>query len=326
MESGNDKPIDTYSDSVKTLLEEFVASLENVFARRFTKAERVEIEAQLNALQLSSIIKYAQRVEELKTSGDIVQFAKVSNEFMKELIPGIPSNVSGLEHIQKTLFKPTSIKLAYVRESRYSEYLETISKVINDEISSKPNEVRSYLFSVDKVEIDNLAWIQSLTVELHGIIKNLSTDRKRFSRQLATRCISDYSKMSGLYERLIVFVAGFVSIKSPSPTEYIKFRKQSLAKNIDIVRNSRLDILIQDFDKLIRNSIVHKSYKFNPNTGVVDFVDPISGDAESLSYQALFKKTRDLSCLLLVLCQFKGLAESSIIMYLDSLTKANRSD
>jgi len=323
VKSKSSEPNEYYSANVEILFDEFVPTLELIFGKKLPKDKRREIEEKLSELRTPSI-QYARRVEEWKKTGDMAQFAKISNDFMKELMPEVPSGVSGLEYVLETLFKPSRAGIPYIEKSKYSDYMKIIQEIISITTSGGFKNVSFYMSSVDNVESDNLAWAQSLTTDMPKVIKFLTPDRKRFSVKLATRCISEYSKMSGVYERLIVIIAGFISITPDAAANYKEFRKKGLSKSIDVIKNKGWGILTQEFDVLMRNSIAHKSYVINPNTRLVDFTDPISGKTESISYQVLFERTRGLSSLVLALSQFRGIVARAILFYLNPLIVENK--
>ena len=124
--------------------------------------------------------------------------------------------------------------------------------------------------------------------------------------------------MSGVYERLVKILAGFVSIRSDTVIHYDQFRRRSLASNLGVLKDKGWGTVCQEFDILIRNSIAHKSYTLRPNERAVHFADPISGREELISYRLLFEKTRDLSCLLLALGTFMGLNYDAILKNMNS--------
>ena len=89
-------------------------------------------------------------------------------------------------------------------------------------------------------------------------------------------------------------------------------------KNLEIIKSEGREILTHGFDVLIRNSIAHKSYVFDPCDRVVRFSDPIRGRTEPVPYRLLFEKTRDLSCLVLALAQFKGMVYDAMLMLIST--------
>lgn len=305
-------PNDNYSDGLENLFKEIIPTLELLFGKQMPENKRKEIENILDRLRLPAT-KYARHVDDLKVTGNMAQLANLSDEFLKELIPDIPSGTSGFEYIQESLFKPGKIEISYIKESKYDDYLRCIEDIVNTGVDQHLAEVNSYLFSVDKIEADNLAWAQPIGTDMARTIKFLSNDRKRFSSKLAYKCVIEYSKMSGIYERLIKIIAGFVSVESNKLINYSEFRKKGLSKCICIVNEKGRDILTQGFEVKIRNSIAHKSYIFNTSTKSVDFTDSNPPVLVSVPYAKFFQKTRELSCLLLALSQFRGLVSKKLL-------------
>lgn len=307
---------DNYSDAVEELFKKFIPTLEQLLGKQLPDEKRKEIEDQLGKLRLPAK-EYARRVDDLKGIGDMAQLANLSDELLKELIPDIPSDTSGFEYIQESLFKPGKIEISYIKESNYDDYLRCVEDIVNTGVNQHFAEVNSYLVSVDKIEADNLAWAQPIGTDMARTIKFLSNDRNRFSAKLAYKCVIEYGKMSGIYERLINIIAGFVSVESNKPINYSGFRKKGLSKCVRIVNEKGRDILTQGFEVKIRNSIAHKSYIFNTSTKAVDFTDSNPPVLVSIPYAKFFQKTRELSCLLLALSQFRGLVSKKLLSTLN---------
>ena len=308
---------ESFTKQVKELIEAFIPNLELLFAKELPKDMRDEIGKKLSKLMLPSL-EYARCIEELQETGDMEQFARLSNEFIKKIAPEASSSMSSIGHAREVLFNTSKVEVAYIGKSKYVEYVRCIKEIINVAIGQSLKKVSSYLSTVDNVESDNLAWAQAVVLDMGKTVKYLTPDRKRFKRGLARRCVVEYSKMSGVYERLITMVAGFVSIGSDDLADYDTFRRKGLSKNMEIMKNKGWEILTHDFDVLIRNSIAHKSYVLDPRDRVVHFSDPISGRTESVPYRSLFEKTRDLSCLVLALAQFKGMVYDAILMLIST--------
>lgn len=316
--SSNDlKPPETFPQLVIKMLDEFLPALELLFARELPGDKKQEIKEKLEQLRRASE-KFARKVEAVKESGDMVKFAEVSNDYIRAIIPEANSAISGLEYVRRTLFSPAQIKVPYIRNSRYVQYVECMKGMIDTAMKKGVKQVFSYMSSVENEVIDLQAWGQSLVVEMGEIVKHLTPDRKRFSRGLVLRCIAEYGKMSGIYERLVKIIAGFVSIRSNGVTNYNRFRKRGLASNLGVIEDKGWGTICHEFDTLVRNSIAHRSYTLRPNERAVYFSDPISGKEGSVSYRRLFEKTRDLSCLVLALSEFMGLVDEAILRHVNS--------
>jgi hypothetical protein len=179
-------------------------------------------------------------------------------------------------------------------------------------------QVITYVMEVNAADADVKTWGQAIAGSTGKTVKFLTRDRMRFSTKLAFRCVDDYGKMSGVYERLVAIIAGFVSLESDYPVKYLSFRRKSLSNNLSIIRNKGGSIITNGFDNLIRNSIAHHSYVVDPTIRKVRFTDPISGKEAIVTYQVLFGKTRELSCLVLALSQFMGLVDDALLSVLSN--------
>jgi hypothetical protein len=314
------KPPETFQEVVTKFFDEFLPALELLFARELPTDKKQEIKEKLEQLRTASD-QFARKVEAVKKSGNMMKFAELSNDYIRAIIPEAASAISGLEYARSTLFSPAQIEVPYIRNSKYGKYVECIKGMIDAAMEKGVKQVISYVSSVANEVTDLQAWGQSLAVEMGRIVKHLTPDRTRFSRGLALRCIDEYGKMSGIYERLVKIIAGFVSIRPGGVTNYNKFRKQTLAANLGVIEDNGWGTILGEFDILVRNSIAHRSYTLYPNEKSVYFRDSIRGQEKSLSYHRLFEMTRDLSCLVLALSKFVGLFYEAIIRHVNSFLK-----
>lgn len=321
--SDNPIPGDNYSNYVKMLSSQFIPILELLFAKELPADKKEEIKKKLDRVKSASE-KYSQQVEHIKETGDMVRFAEISNDFMRSIMPDTDSAVSALEYARRILFEPKQAKVVYIRSSKYDDYIRCMKEIINTAMDKDLGNVTSYMSSVEEAVTDIQSWGQSLAIDMGRIVKYLAPDRIRFSRGLALRCITEYGKMSGLYETLTKIVAGFVCIGSDKAASYNSFRRRSLAKNLSVIQEKGWSTLTREFNILIRNSIAHKSFILHPTEKVINFNDAISGKEENVSYRSLFEQTRELSCLVLALGKFMGLVDEAILMKIESFLKPRR--
>lgn len=321
--SNDSIPGESYSNYVKMLSSQFIPILELLFAKELPGDTKEEIKKKLDKIKLASE-EYSQQVEDLKETGDMVRFAEISNDFMRSIMPDTNSAVSALEYARKILFEPKQAEVVYIRNSKYDDYIKCMKEIIDIAMDVDLRNVTSYMSSVEEAVTDIQSWGQSLIIDMGKIVKYMAPDRIRFSRGLALRCITEYGKMSGLYERLVKIVAGFVCIGSDKAADYNSFRRKSLAKNLGVIQDKGWSTLTREFDILIRNSIAHKSFILHPIEKVINFNDPISGKEATVSYRSLFEKTRELSCLVLALGKFMGLVDEAILMKINSFLMPKR--
>jgi hypothetical protein len=308
----------SYSDNVEKMFNQFIPTLEFLFGKKLSKVQRREIEDKLSEL-IGPSLNYAKNVDKIKKTGDKAQIAEISEDYIKEIISGIPKGTLGMEYIRDTLFKTEDIGIEYIKRSKYDVFIKTIREIIKNKIVAEGMDAVSlYKDSIDNAGTENLNWAQPIVIDIRNIVKYRTRDRKRFSIKLAMRCVSEYGKLSGLYERLIVMVAGFTCIERDNHFDFAKFRKRGLSQCLRLINAKEWSVLTQDFNILIRNSVAHKSYIFDPVLNVIKFTDPISGKEETISNQEMFEKTRELSCLILALGKFRGFIEDETLSYLIS--------
>lgn len=304
----------SFSHYVNRLLEDMIPSLEIMFGRKLPKDKKEEIEKLLETLKSPSQ-EFAQKVDILKDSYTDSELAQISEDFIRKIIPEAVSVKSPLEYVRGRLFELKEPMVEYIKKSKYGDYIGYIRRIIDSAMEKGSAQVIAYV-TVNSAEADVKTWGQAIAGSIGKTIKFLTRDRRRFSTKLAFRCIDEYGKMSGVYERLVAIVAGFVSIESYHIVEYLSFRRKSLSGNLSIIRNKGGSVITNGFDILIRNSIAHHSYVIDPTVRKVRFTDPISGKEAIVSYQVLFGKTRELSCLILALSQFMGLVDDALLSVL----------
>lgn len=310
--NSNFKKQRNFSHYVDRLFEDFIPTLELIFGRRLTKDEKKGIEEVLEPLKSPSQ-ELAQKVENLKNGYDESTLLEISEDFIRKIVPDSCQVESPLEYVRGRLFKPTQSTVEFIKKSKYVQYLDCISQIIDSGMGKGTGQVIAYMSDVNGAEDDLQAWGQAIGSSMGKIVKYLTPDRKRFSERLAIRCIGEYGKMSGVYERLIAIIAGFVSIGPKRIPNYSSYRRRSLAKNLKRIENKGWSTITNEFDSLIRNSIAHQSYVRVPAERIVRFSDRRSGQEELVSYKLLFEKTRELVCLVLALSKFMGLVDDALL-------------
>jgi hypothetical protein len=310
--NSNFKKQRNFSHYVDRLFEDLIPTLELMFGRRLTKDEKKEIEKVLEPLKSPSQ-DFAQKVESLKNGYDESNLLGISEDFIRKSIPDSCQGESPLEYVRGRLFEPTQPTVEFIKKSKYVQYVDCIRQIIDSGMGKGTGQVIAYISAVNGTEADLQTWGQAIASSMGKIVKYLTPDRKRFSERLALRCIDEYGKMSGVYERLVAIIAGFVSIGPKRIPNYSSYRRKSLAKNMRRIENKGWSTITNEFASLIRNSIAHQSYVRVPAERIVRFSDPRSGQEESVSYKLLFEKTRELVCLVLALSQFMGLVDDALL-------------
>lgn len=305
---------------VNGLLEEMIPSLEIIFGRKLPKDKREEIEKLLETLKSPSQ-EFAQKVDTLKDSYTDSEIAQISEDFLRKIIPEAGSVKSPLEYVRGRLFEIKEPVVEYIKKSKYGDYIRYIRRIIDSAMGKASVQVITYVTEVNTADADVKTWGQAIGGGIGKTTQFLTRDRRRFSTKLAFRCIDEYGKMSGVYERLVAIIAGFVSIESDHTVRYPSFRRKSLSRNLSIIRNKGGSVITSGFDILVRNSIAHHSYVIDPTVRKVRFTDPIGGKERIVSYRVLFGKTRELSRLILALSQFMGLVDDALLSVLAKSAK-----
>lgn len=321
--SSNYKKKDNFSNYVDRLFEDAIPTLEIIFGRIFTEDEKNEIEKILEPLKSPSQ-EFARKVENTKNGYDGSNLLVTSEDFISEIVPDSYQGESPLEQVRSRLFELKEPTVGFIKKSKYVQYLDYIRQIIDRGMDKGTSEVIAYIADVRNAEDDLKAWGQAIGSSMGKTVKYLTPDRKRFSEIMVTKCISEYGKVSAVYERLVVIIAGFVSIEQKQVPKYLSYRGNSLAENIRIIENKGWRIITNEFDRQIRNSIAHGSIVRVPAEGVVRFSVSKSGKGKPVSYKLLFEKTRELVCLVLALSHFIGLVYDALLRNFISSTLSLR--
>jgi len=312
----------SFSQYVNRLLEDMIPSLEIMFGGKLPKDKREEIKKLLETLKSPSQ-EFAKKVDTIKDSYTDLELAQISEDFIREIVPEAVSIKEPLEYVRGRLFELKEPMVEYIKQSKYSDYIVYIKRKIDHAMMKGSAQVIAYVTEVNAADADVKTWGQAIGSSIGKTVKFLTRDRRRFSTKLAFRCVDEYGKMSGVYERLVAIIAGFVSLESDHTVKYLSFRRKSLSENLGIIRNKGGSIITNGFDSLVRNSIAHHSYIVDPTMRKVRFTDPISGKEVIVSYKVLFGKTRELSCLILALSQFMGLVDDALLSVLARVDKTS---
>ena len=310
--NSNSKKKDNFSKSVDKLFGDAIPTLEIIFGRKFTEDEKREIEKIVEPLKLPSE-EFAQKVESLADGYEGSDLLGISEDFISKIVLDSCQGESPIEQARSRLFELKEPTVGFIKKSKYVQYLDCIRQIIDKGMAKGTSEVIAYVSDVNNGEDDIKSWGQATVSSMGKIVKYLTRDRKRFSETLVTRCISEYGKMAAVYERLVVIIAGFVSIEQKQVPRYSDYNRNSLAENIEIIENKGWRTITNEFDRQIRNSIAHGSVVRVPAEGVVRFSVGRSGKGKVISYKLLFEKTRELACLVLALSHFIGLVYDGLL-------------
>ena len=314
-----------FSEITIALLHEIVSCLETLFSKELSPEQRSQINMKINPI-VRLTQSFAEQVDVLKSNNDMVGFAEAANQYARNVIPSGGSTSSAIELMRGKLFSTAVPVFDYIEESKYNDYINSLKLLIKQKAENNIFDIVSYMMSVTTEIVDIYSWGQFITTDMSKINRYLSFGRKLFRKGLAERCIVEYGKMSGVYEKLIKIATGFSFIGSKPKPQYMTYAKRSLANNLGTLRTRGWGIFSADFDIFLRNSIAHKSWIIQPHEKTVLFSDGRGEErkSKSLSYQQIFEKTRDLSCLVLALAQFPGMIPESILIHLSSLLPSSR--
>lgn len=298
--------------NLQTEVKQFLLILPDVLSKLFVKKLSPDVFQQLSDFAKMALPKTTKFMGELETIQTIeskpsrfIALYKAADAFLRSFLPDVPADKSALDYLIEDLQGRIALTPAgYLVETSYVEYRRLLSKLAQEVCSKTPApKVHEYLDSVYSVHDDMLSVGQSFVIKLPSQHKALAKVRRRFTRRAAENHITIYGELAGYFEKGIAIVAGLIELLHDHSQKYLSIRRRGLATNLKTVEQSIYSILASNFDILMRNSIAHKSYIFNPTQNTVQFPDPVSNRTCELAYREIATKTKELSALVLALNQ-----------------------
>ena len=230
---------------------------------------------------------------------------KAADVFLRSVITDVPSDKLALDYLIENLEARTTLPPAgYLAETSYVEYRRLLSELAQEVCSKTPRpKVHEYLDSVYSAHDDMLSVGQSFVIKLPNQYKALTKVRKHFTRKAAEQYIAIYGELAGQFEKGIAIVVGLIELLQNHSPKYLSIRKRRLATNLKKVEQSSCSILASNFDRSMRNAMMHGTRFFNPVKNSVQFYGPGKKRAWELTYREIARKTKELSALVLALHQ-----------------------
>lgn len=231
------------------------------------------------------------------------RFYLVTDVFLRRSIPMIPTNVHALDYLFKTLEDFLSnfrFSWNYLKDTRYSEYLETLQKLMNElkreNKISKAGEI-SWEFRNSK---DFYLLLQATLQKLIKYYQFLEGDTGQIEKKQIDKYLEVYEELAGHYEKLAALMTALIQLlETNTDSKYEIARRRNVSQNMLYIEKSRWRIFIVGFKRNIRNAIAHKTVNIDIVKRRVEFVD--RSKTVTLTFKEVQEQVRELGSLLLVL-------------------------
>lgn len=154
--------------------------------------------------------------------------------------------------------------------------------------------------------IDKKVDFSKISRDIMPIIKAWSQglSSKNYVRQQISRCLDGYKDLvEGDFKRLLNWLAALIRIARGEVVRYKDVKRERVSSKVAEITKSSSTLLVDCYDRRIRNSIAHTDYSFDVKNERIEFHDrKWKKEITLLEFMRLFSKTAmlvDLSLLLI---------------------------
>ena len=213
----------------------------------------------------------------------------------------IPKNVHAMDHffqIHEDLLNDFLYEIDDLKDPNFSQYLRDIIKLIE---KLKTTDNLSKAFTILEKFVHSDTFYLTAQTALQKLIKYynfIEKEVKVVTKKEVDKYLETYFEFAGIYEKILPVISSLIWLTKIN-TSSKKKRKQSLYDNLNYVRKSGYKALVSGFDRNIRNSLAHRSFKIKIIEEKVEFID--QKKILSLSFIEVQRRTRNLGSFLLTL-------------------------
>lgn len=259
-------------------------------------------EGMANAYQIMLKLAKKYQLKELERDSLKEQFYSITDAVLKPLLPDIPKNVHAMDYffeIMDDLHRDFRFITTYLVDTKYFEYLRVLEELIAD--LKKKNKLGRAFDILKEFKNSNDAYIL-VQVTLQKLIKDyeyLQCEISVIKKKHMDKYLEIYEELSGVYEKLVSLIRTLIHLLNDHhPPRYETVRKKGLNFNIQYIKKTGWGKFSYGFNRNMRNSIVHKTYKVDILKEKIEFIDRTK--TITLTFQEIQKKTRELSALILL--------------------------
>ena len=231
------------------------------------------------------------------------KFYLVTDVLFRSIESDIPKNVHAMDYlfqILEELSMDFRFNFSYLKNTKYIEGLKGLEELIH-ELKEENKIGKSWeVLNEFKGSKDSYLVVQVTVQKLFKYYEFLASDFSEIKKEHIDKYLEIYEELSGLYEKLVSLISTLIHLlRSDDSFKYEAARRKGLHNNISYINKAGWKIFVSDFDRNMRNAIVHKTCPVDIIKETVEFID--RKKTITLSFREVQKKTRQLSALLLIL-------------------------
>jgi len=264
-----------------------------------TKIEKAITKSYQIGLELRE--EYEQKKLETKSLKE--KFYLVTDAVFKSVEPDIPKNVHAMDYffqVLEELSRDFRFNLPYLHDTKYVECLKGLEELMDD--LREENKIGKTWEVLNEFKDSKNSYL-IVQVTLQKLIEYYEFLARVFSeikKRHIDKYLEIYEELSGLYEKLISLISTLIQLlRRDDGFKYEAARKRGLQNNISYIKKTAWKIFVSDFNRNMRNAIVHKMCNVDIIKETVEFID--RKKTITLTFREVQKKTRELSALLLIL-------------------------
>lgn len=229
------------------------------------------------------------------------KFYSITDSFFKSSIVLIPENVHAMDYffqICKDVLRDFRFEVGYLKFTNYTSYLLEIEKLVaylkrKKDLLKAWGTLRAFLSSDDFYFI-----VQTTLQKLSNYYSYLGEDFSQVNKEIIDRYLEIYLELAGIYEKIISLISTLIQTAELSNVSGYEGKKD-LFTTISHVEKAGYKTLVTGFDRHVRNSLAHRTFKVNIIAQKVEFID--RKKKLTISFNEVQNRTRELSALLLIL-------------------------
>lgn len=296
----DDKDVKAFVDNFLLQLPAFTLDFlgKRLPKKKLTKKQMEKAYKEIGKLLLSFEELYKLSNEPPKSQAEVIARLDKINEILRPTA-GVPHGIHLADYSWQFFltFINAPLYWGFYKKTNYRKYRNQLNEIVYPIFRQKDQLAEGFLNEFE-TSPDGTVIAQSSFMVIQRQSEYLCYYRRRFNKRQIDRLIEIYRQMSGLYEKFIRVIVGFIEIEEGKEPNYEHIKKNSLSSNIKRV-SKKYPILTEDFNLTVRNSIAHTTYFVSLSYGTIKFID--SNSEVTLSFSDFFRLCRLITTLVVSL-------------------------
>ena len=215
-------------------------------------------------------------------------------------IINIPKNVHAMDYLFQSCedLLRDLFEIEDLNYPNYNLYVQNTTKLI-EKLKKTNNLSKAITILENFLRSDTFYLIAQNS--LQKLIKHynfLDKEVKVVTKKEVDKYLEIYLEFAGIYEKILPLISTLIQLTKINASSNKK-SNQNLYNTLAYVKRAGYEALVSGFDRNIRNSLAHRSFKIKIIEEKVEFID--RKKMLSLSFRDVQKRTRDLGSLLLAI-------------------------